>query len=294
MYSQKRYSLVSLTTTLLLALIEQSGIAFTITPKQPGASIAYDQEESYVLVPGSQGKTELSPSSVTSVPRNGSQSFLDKLREDFPDWVFNPAPNDLTGNFKIQVYDAVGETSRVGAFFQLKYIPGGSDPTPSGNELHWIQRVVNNHNITDNPGYGNLEDVIDRLPGNSTPFYDLGANNGTNERTFVDLSQRNNPQDNHYWSAELHLVELIAPKEVRIYNGVSWGWTNTYTPPSDPCSGGSGGGGCFRAFTDQDVTFSSNIPAPSTSVPEYTSRLGLLALGAWGVFQGLKIIKDKQ
>ncbi|WP_026098655.1 PEP-CTERM sorting domain-containing protein [Kamptonema formosum] len=41
---------------------------------------------------------------------------------------------------------------------------------------------------------------------------------------------RQYPQYNHYWSAELYLVEPTAPKQVTIYNGISWGWKNEVVP----------------------------------------------------------------
>ena len=117
---------------------------------------------------------QLDPLSITSIARGGTTDFLDKLLENFPDWTFNAADKDLAGTFEIGVYQALGLSTNIGAELQLRYLPVSSynpnfnyNPTPDGNELHWIQRVVNNHAITITTygiidlGHGTLEDKID-------------------------------------------------------------------------------------------------------------------------------------
>ena len=267
------YTLGFCSATLLVTLTGKSSLAFTIIPSQPGASVFYQPSQAYSLADGSQGITELDPLSITSIARGGTTDFLDKLLETFPDWTFNAADKDLAGTFEIGVYQALGLSTGldpgVGAELQLRYLPASSynptfnyNPTSESNELHWIQRVVNNHALiptlsgTINLGHGTLEDKIDVFQEQTDP---------------------------------------TKPKEVRIYNGVKWGWTNTVTPPTTGgggCNGSSGGGGCARTFINQEQLLSDDANA-SYSVPEPISTLGLLVLGAWGIFQGLKIRKDK-
>jgi hypothetical protein len=64
--------------------------------------------------------------------------------------------------------------------------------------------------------------------------------------------------------------------DVTIYNGVSWGWTSTFTPrkasdyPGDDggCTGDSGGGGCESANA-----FYSNNGDPLVSTTGFGLRL---------------------
>ncbi len=298
----RQYSLAFLAATLLVTLTKQSSSAFTITfhPSVDPSSVA-----NYYLSDGSQGTVQTAL--VSSLTLGGTMQFIDKLEETFPTsqgWIFNPASQDLEGSFEIRTYYAnvQGNPPGVGSQFQLFYNPAGSDPTPAGNQLHWIQRVVNNHNLTNNPGHGNNEDVIDVPLGQTNPFYDLIPGiSFTDEDDFADGPTRPDPWNEHTWFAELHLVEIPdpvnAPKTVTIYNGISWGWRNTVTPPNTGggCNGSSGGGGCAGTFVSQELPLSDGVNASQSpySVPEPISTFGLLGLGAWGVFQGLKIRKNK-
>jgi len=232
MFLRQRYSLSFLVTTLLIALTTQSSLAFSINPLGPlGATQDWDPDESYTLADGRTGITNLYPRAVLSLPRGGTTSFLSALYLSFPTWTFNPASNDLAGSFVVQIYDAIGTPNRVGAQLRLQYIPGINDPTPSGNNLHWIQRVFDNHNITNNPGHGNFENVIDIGPGVTNPFYDTAFGvQPFDERTFFDPPGRNDAGNNHSWLAELYLVDQTAPQRVTIYNGVQWGWNNEVVP----------------------------------------------------------------
>ncbi|NER03709.1 MAG: PEP-CTERM sorting domain-containing protein [Okeania sp. SIO3C4] len=236
MQLRQQYSLGFFATTLLVVLTSQSSFAFTITPAQPGASMTFDPSEEYTLPDGRKGITTLDPLSVTEITRGGTAGFLAQLRAEFPataGWNFTAAAADLAGSFNIDIYDAQGTPGRVGAEFQLQYNPGAGDPTSAGNDLHWIQRVVNNHNITTNPGHGNPENVIDIPLGQTNPFYDqIPGIIGTDEDTLYDFPGRTDADENHFWFAELYLVEETAPMTVTIYNGVRWGWRNTIPEPS--------------------------------------------------------------
>ncbi len=205
--------------------------------------------------------------------------------------------------------DLPGNPPGVGANIQLRYSPAVTynplinyNPTTAGSELHWIGRVMSNHNFKTNQ-HGDTEDVIDVASGQPNPFYDLNPSvTFTDEDDFADGPARPDLQNDHYWSAELYLVEKTPGKqEVTIYNGISWGWRNTVTPPPPvslpPCVGGSGGGGCLTTVsTNRNLLFfnSGNAAQFRKPVDEPTTALGLLALGAWGAVQGLKIRKSKQ
>jgi len=85
--------------------------------------------------------------------------------------------------------------------------------------------------------------LIDNLSFN-TPFYPAADYLGRfNPKTklpsysFLDVpyvvGTNSNPSYiyNHDWNFELYLAYLRPNQEVTIYNGISWGWTNTFTRP---------------------------------------------------------------
>ena len=177
-----------------------------------------------------------------------------------------------------------GRKDGIGASISVDYERTPDKDEPNVNNVAWIQRAkvntggqeitVNSLGLT-----GKYFDVIDSL-GNS-PFYPgafyLGRGNpqtGQPSYSFFDFPYNPTPNPlpsyvyNNDWSFELYLAELVisnranvAPK-VKIYNGISWGWTSKFTPTPTPkpCSGASGGGGC--------VTLS---PSPSP-IPVYSVR----------------------
>jgi hypothetical protein len=225
---RQRYSLSFLTTTLLIALTTQSSLAFSINPLGPvGATQNWDPDESYNLTDQRTGITRLNPTAVQSLTRGGTVGFLLTLDALFPNWIFKPAVNDLAGSFEVRTYAAQGTPARVGAELQLEYIPDGNDPTPLGNSLHWIQRVFNNHSAASNL-HNDYALIIDIAPGVINPFYDTGY--AANERMFYDFPGRPDAGNNHFWSAELYLVEENSPQNVTIYNGIQWGWNNEVVP----------------------------------------------------------------
>ncbi|MEG4293255.1 PEP-CTERM sorting domain-containing protein [Microcoleus sp. C2C3] len=229
---RQRYSLSFLTTTLLIALTTQSSLAFSINPLGPvGATQNWDPDESYTLTNQRTGITRLNPTAVLSLTQGGTSSLFALLNSNFSDWTFNSAANDLAGTFEVQTYDAVGTASQVGAQLRLQYIPGINDPTPNGNNLHWIQRVVNNHNIRAGGGHDINANIIDNDARITDPFYDITFGvQPFDERTFFDFSRRVDTDKNHNWLAELYLVDETAPKQVTIYNGIQWGWNNEVVP----------------------------------------------------------------
>ncbi|MDY6782421.1 MAG: PEP-CTERM sorting domain-containing protein [Cyanobacteriota bacterium] len=256
---------------------------------------------------------------------------MNLLTTSFPDWSFNLASQDILGSFDLYRYKAIGTTSgyrasdapgfiggiAVGAELQFGYSPGYGDPDSSN--VHWIQWVRNNHAVTPNcrtqaisEQHGQNDSKIDIAieqtkptltpqesqycgvaPGEDVhnPFYDTFFR--ADEYYFHDVPNRKDIKENHNWIADLYLVEEVAPKTVNIYNGIRWGWENTFDPtsppppPPPPCNGGSGGGGCSAA------SIRGLAVRDSSSVPEPASILGLLVLGTGGILAKLIQRKDE-
>lgn len=245
---QAKNLIFCLVTTPLIAFSSSSVLAFSITPMQPGATNIYDAEEEY-MINGQKGVTRLNPLSVTELPRGGTAGLLNLLNTQFvPNgWTFQTAANDLAGSFNITDYDAVGTPTEVGANFALDYVPQGTDPVTGGNtQLHWIQRIFNNHASLGS--HGDNDNAIDASrnkpftdPGRL--FYDTDAVVQIDNPTpppptiplrysdpphFEDSPRRPDADKNHSWNAELYLVSIDTtnPNTVTIYNGVNWGWRN--------------------------------------------------------------------
>lgn len=224
--------IVNLGTISVIVVSGQSAVGFEVT-----VPIGNYKTIEYYTRGDKKFSTQLNPSLVQILPRGGTLEFLLTLNAQFPTWTFNTAPADLTGKFNIISYYACKPeiecgaevntkiTGNTGAFINLIYEPGTGDPTPINNNLHWIQRVVNNHANGPGGGHGINDDKIDILASNTiNPYYDNGAYAG--EYYFADWPSRPDPDKSHTWSAELYLVEETAPQTVTIYNGIKWGWKN--------------------------------------------------------------------
>ena len=320
----RHYSLVFLTTTLLIAFTAEWVNALSLTGETGGYDISITFQD---------GNQELDTLTAHGnrisllAPPDQNSAFMKTLTSLFPKtqgWTFTPATsNNLPGVFNVDYFQAYlqpGQTTSgqltvdAGANIKLTYIPPQNIPSPDPNTLHWIQRVTK-YNLSGRKG--NSNNFIDVPSTQNNPFYDLIPDiNLPNKYTFVDVPGKVRYQANttvivDTFIAQLFLVGIPdpvnAPKTVTIYNGIKWGWSNTFTPPPPPpppppCNGSSGGGGCRTALASNiqvqnqalsDIEISKSSPTP-VSVPEPIPALGLLALGIWGTFQGLKIIKDKQ
>lgn len=150
-------------------------------------------------------------------------------------WTFSTGA-DLAGSFNISGFEAYGALNSVGANLYLNYFPIGNDPVNDDQtEVHWIQRVICNNNATDNSGYGNPEDTID-VPDRSLPYTDPGRlffdykNGFPTPPIFQDGPDRVQVDGSNKWSAELYLASFKRddPYNVRIHNGVTWGWKNEH------------------------------------------------------------------
>ncbi len=174
--------------------------------------------------------------------RGGTPGLKSLLEEEFPDWRFLTAPpregnRSLTGEFRIKQYYACGiDTdcgsptvygikSGVGALLSLDFVPGEGDPQ-FPDRLNWIQRVVSNHSGAKEI-HGLNENIIDIKDRTDTPYYwPTEYQSNFYRPDFFDRSYRSDPEEGHYWNAELFLVRELGNKTVMIYDGISWGWRN--------------------------------------------------------------------
>jgi len=234
-----------------VTLTSQKCEAFSITPVGGGAIQTYVPEVKY---DSERGKVFLDPLNVNEAKLGGTDAFLSVLKSSFQSkgWNFISADKALAGAFNIQSYTAdygpifeVTPEDVVSSTLLLTYspvtsgdiLPNQVNPTSQNNNLHWIQWIVNNHGgklykngQVEDLGHGNGNNKIDVLADADSPFYNESTGLST-EDTFYDTPFRSDIKENHNWDAELYLVEETAPKTVTIYNGIKWGWKNTYTPP---------------------------------------------------------------
>lgn len=149
------------------------------------------------------------------------------------------APLDI--DFKITQYRALQDGTNAGGVLVVDYTNPRNTVLPAN--LHWIQIVTDNYNITGvngnnltaPTGIGNDENVIDAPKTPGSPFYDVSSNTApdafnTNPPHFEDQSQRPDPTAANptiNWNATLFLVS-DNNKALTVYDAVQWGWTATY------------------------------------------------------------------
>jgi len=260
--------IILLSSPLLMLLTGRASFAFSFTmPSQPPEPVCTSPNSPYCLSishtdPG-VGTVTVSTTSVSELPLGGTDDFFNLLTSSVwaqNGWTFNKAQpaESLTGRFDIGVY-APFVLPNVGAEIQVLYSPGAGF-APVGNNVHFIQRVVNNHAYTitlqgliKQPP-GTPDDKIDTVleqtqPGfidpqnpqkpTFNPFYDTYGQvirRADQRILFRDISSRDDIYyNNKNWSAELYLAEvkdpINNPTQVTIYNGISWGWKSIFTPP---------------------------------------------------------------
>ena len=335
----RQKSLVWLATTVLVALTGQSGFAFQIKGIQESSSVTTELINPSTNLVG--GTSTVTTKQISEIELGGTDDFFNILRQTYGGWTFNKGGN-LKGSFNIINYypcgpltscgselsifpelliPSSGKQGGIGASISVDYEPDPDDE-PKFGKTYWIQRAnvdTGGQNVSIYNQQGTYFNIID-TPSTSNPFYQAADYLGrTNPETrlpsysFLDSpynsvqAPKPSYQYNNNWNFELYLAYQKPNQEVTIYNGISWGWTNTFTTTTgdNGCSGGSGGGGCPVIASANKATSkvtlglpisdidSSDASQSPTSVPEHTSALGLLALSVWGVFQGLKIRKDK-
>jgi len=256
----RQYLLVGFTSALTVMLTGQASFAFNIIPPQPGATSNWRPISRY-LIDDLEGRTEVDTTLWTQpIPRGGTLPFFAALhlwafssQKGILGWDFQSAQQELQGSFEIVNYLACGYSvlcgienpgereprdNGVGSTFYLKYHPAPTDPQPGqkGKQLHWIQMVRANYG-EGIPGLIPHIPFIDNGFRSDDPYYDTTGMAG--ESFFMDrpyaptepAAKRNN-----YFDAELYLVEEILrpatePRQVTIYNGIRWGWSNKIIRP---------------------------------------------------------------
>ena len=216
--------------------------------------------------------------------------------------------------------DVPVKTNGVGALLYLFYHPAGSDPRPGQGKIHWIQMVdsntrlfpfIDNKGRTESPYYG-LGNHAGETYLKDRPFFPTAP-----------VDRRANYFTAQLYLVEETTPPGSKKRSVTIHSGIQWSWKNEVSricptkssdnskacpppPPPPSCNGNSGGGGCpdrniYGLFDDNDSAdtelpisdidseFANNIEdtgAPfesPESIPEPTSALALLALGASGI-----------
>lgn len=170
----RKYSLVFLTTTFLVALTGKCASAISLAGSTQGFTSAITLDSGATLTVTGD------PVSLLPIP-NQNNLFIRTLSTLFPRWTFTPATSDLPGEFYVDQFlpnnttgiDANGVPAvYVGTNFQFRYIPPQdvSLPQPNPDTLHWIQRVTN-YNFAGRRGTQN--NFIDVPSNQLNPFYDL-------------------------------------------------------------------------------------------------------------------------
>ncbi|OJJ26859.1 hypothetical protein BI308_03980 [Roseofilum reptotaenium AO1-A] len=239
-----------LTTTLLGILPTRSSLAFSITPP-PSDFYRYTKPYFVDIDKGIWGYTQLdawpesdprrylSRGQVIEIKQGGTTGLLNLLESEFPNWNFEETGN-LQGSFDIQEYYSCAPNplgyewcgrhtlNSVGAHIRLNYNPQPFSFDPQGDNVHWIQRVIATFSPYKTVPPSGYLDFIDIPPGQQNPYYDTQGN--AESDYFRDSPVYNFPHIESFFYAETYLVEEIAPKKVKIYNGVRWGWENKISP----------------------------------------------------------------
>lgn len=203
----------------------------------PTTSGLHDITDPYTIA-GVNWVANLVPKDPTYI-RGTAGNFFDILSAAFPGdkgWKYQSSAKELSDNsLVVHTYDVLGSPTKVGAEFHVEYVPHGTDPTTN---IHWIQVVTDNHNLTNNPGHGNNENVVDNpfSPGKRSPYYDDGG--AATATQFYDFPNRDDANMSHNWDAVLFLVSGPAanagPGTITFYGGIGWGWENHPLPVPEP------------------------------------------------------------
>lgn len=179
-------------------------------------------------------------------------SFKKVLETMFPKWDFiytGDQGADLKLSEKslvVHSYTATNKTNLfdyklglAGAEIDIEYAPHGDDPT--GDDVHWIQVIKDNHALGRGGGHGVDENVVDNKGSKDDPYYDSAFSAAADSTFFDDTPTRENYQS-HNWLGEVFLVEEVnddnghGGRTVKIYDGVVWGWINRPVPVPEPPS----------------------------------------------------------
>jgi RHS repeat-associated protein len=174
------------------------------------------------------GKTwtlRLYPVKPISAPTPAEMSLL---KTQFPGWKFSLANTLSDGSLRVKGYDAEVYNKKNGfieANILVLYKPAGADP--KGKEVHWIQFVTVDKQTADDTGWPTF--FLDPPRRKKDPYYDSVG--GADSEHFSDTPR--NAAGARDFRARLFLAQETAPKTVRIWQGLSWGYSNSVTtsPP---------------------------------------------------------------
>jgi hypothetical protein len=203
---------------------------------------------------GDSCKTVLEPPKVVSLgPGNltNTATLTSDLNNQRGGFGIAKYGGNLNINFVVTDYEALNNGTRGGADFVVDFT-NNNPRAPLPANLHWIQIVQDNWNITGVDGgdlsapmgLGNHENVVDAPKTPNNAYYDVSSNTppnpfNTTPPHFEDGSGRGEPTRKNpviTWNAELWLVS--DPKndgQFTIYNGVEWGWA-TYLAVPEPAT----------------------------------------------------------
>jgi len=224
-------------------------VTFT-SSTQSGVPIGESKVETYNMLPLDVG---------------GTPGFLNALQTAFQDqgWSFNQG-NSLTGSFDSanyyvcnpktpcgsEQYGVVpniplgGNKDGIGASLILRYKQHPSDGTfvngqYDDTKVRWIQVVTTSLNAQ-----AGVDRVFIDNKGRNTPYYQTHGYFGNyDSQTWLQYYYLFDTTYNYYdppkalpytynqhVDFQLYLAYETEPKKVTIFNGVSWGWKNTFTP----------------------------------------------------------------
>ncbi|MCC5640233.1 hypothetical protein LC593_31255 [Nostoc sp. CHAB 5844] len=252
-----KYSIAWFASVLIVGGTGQASFAFTLIPNQPGATENWKPTSRY-FIDGFESRTEVDTRLwAEPLPLGGSETFKSVLflwsvlsEKGSFGWDFQPAQQELSGNFTVRNYVACGYSDLcgvelpfnpdyelrddgVGASFLLQYNPAPEDPQLGQRRVHWIQ-IARASFTSRAPGYISNVWFIDNFLKRDTPYADTATENPMTEGLFLDIPYNPNLEEhreNSYFEAETYLVEEITStesqkREVIIYNGIKWGFIN--------------------------------------------------------------------
>lgn len=254
-------------------------------------------------------KVENNITQITSLKAGATftQGYANKIRLDFgynkvlklPTYTFN---NSLSPG-EVDTFQIPGLAPNTPFMAWIDNLPGINPPGKPDTLLGLFHQNGYLTNYNDNGGSRgtNLASGLKESVKNTNGSINLKVTGKGDFNFDGKLDYSNNPhcQTGNY---NLH----VKPYDENFPTGGITGLSSQCPPPPPPvCTGGSGGGGCitnrslqtaYRVMSLFDTDSEDNSEDNSesfTKVPEPTPALGLLALGVWGVFQGLKMRKIK-
>ena len=193
--------------------------------------------------------TVLLPATVTGVGvgnATNTATLKADLAAQFSAYTIAGFGASLNLNFNVTKYAAFNNGSSGGASMVVDYTAQDGAVLPAN--LHWIQVVTDNYNISGingadlsaAKGLGKPENIVDNV-GSVSPYYDLDAKGNPDFAVpphFEDGPSRPEPTKANptiTWNATLFLVS-DNNKAMTVYDGVNYGWQTTFSPVPLPAS----------------------------------------------------------